>query len=571
MPRTWLFPSTATSVRRTLSQALDLSELTAQVLANRGIDTVTSARSFLSPRLTDLHDPDAMQDMPRACERVAKAVRDRERIVVYGDYDVDGLAATALLVKLFELLRANARAFVPNRLTDSYSITPEGARRVIETGADLVIAVDNGTTAIEGVETLARSGIDVIVTDHHLPGPELPPAFAVVNPRRPDCPYPFKELSGVGVAFKLAWGVARILSQGTRVTARLREFLQYATAWTALGTVADVVPLVNENRVLVKYGLPLLAQAPSPGLRALCQTSRLGQTITAEDVGFRLAPRLNAAGRMGLTNLALDLLLADSDEKARPIALKLEELNEKRRAIEQAIVCEALEVVEHHHRDDAVLVLARENWHAGVIGVVASRLVEALGKPVFMISLSDGRGKGSARTVAGFHLHQALSRCDDLLLTYGGHAAAAGLELEAHRVPALRERLNEVARELSAEDLQPTLAIDAEIPLAAVTLRLLAELDRLAPFGEGNSPPVFASSTLKLVEPPRTVGTGGDHLQLRVAQGSTVMKAIAYGMGGRAAALTKASSLQLAYAPRIDAYRGNRAIELQVLDMRTEV
>ncbi len=429
-----------------LAARLNLHPITAQCLLNRGIEEAEAARAFLEPKLTHLTDPHAFSDMERAAARLAAAIGRREPVAIVGDYDVDGLSASALLARFLRAVNTPVRCIVPERLRDGYGMRSHHVEEAHSSGACLLVTVDNGTSALAAAELASARGLELIITDHHEPrrdehgAPVRPPCLALLNPKWPDSGYPYSGLSGCGVAFKLAWATATALSPGKRAQPALRRFLLEALALVAIATVADAVPLDGENRTLVHYGLRALTSPSQPGLRALLEVARVRGMPSAVDIAFQLAPRLNAAGRLGQSALALELLLTDDAERAHRLAQRLDALNLERRELEQRLLERALERAQRAlaETDGAAIVLADEGWHHGVIGIVASRLVERFQRPVVLIGLEGERGRGSARSIAGVALHEGLRACAHLLERCGGHAMAAGLEIRAERVPAFR-------------------------------------------------------------------------------------------------------------------------------------
>jgi len=547
----------------------------ALLLVRRGVADPEAARRFLRPDPSQLHEPDLLPGMEAATARIAAAVKGRERIAVYGDYDVDGVCGTAVMMRVLAALGADAVAYLPHR-TEGYGFNDEAVRRLAADGVRLVVTVDHGSRA-HGEIALARSlGMEVVVTDHHLPGDgPVPPAVAIVNPRCTGSAYPFPWLCGTGVAFKLAWAVARRVSGSARVPAPLRSTLAESLSLVALATVADVVPLVDENRAAVVYGLALLRRSPSPGIRALMEVARLtGTEPTAEDVGFRLAPRLNAAGRLGHADRALELLLTADPDRARALAEEIDGENTSRRDLERRIAAEARAVVPLSPGGEppAGIVVASDAWHLGVVGIVAARLAEEFHRPSVVIAMDGPAGRGSARSVAGFHLERALAACGDHLLTHGGHAAAAGLAVARDRVAPFAEAFRRHAEEhLPAGDREPSLLLDARVPLGELEPGLVRALDRLAPHGEGNPPPLLLAEGLRVVGSPRVMGRGGEHLAFHVRDGAgAVRRAVFFGGAPRLPEILAGApgDLSLAFRPEIDRFRGGAEVQLMVRDVR---
>jgi single-stranded-DNA-specific exonuclease len=582
--RTWhLLPHDPGAVGK-LASALGLAPVVAQLLLNRGLAAPEGARRFLETPLAGLHPPDLLPGVPAAADRLLDAARTGRKVCVYGDYDVDGVTGSAILLQGLRLLGAEPTLYVPHRLEEGYGLNRDALRQLAGDGVGLVVTVDCGIASVAEAEEARRLGLELIVTDHHEFKDTLPAASVLVHPRLPGTAYPFGWLSGAAVAFKLAWALAQRACGSPRVTPRFRDYLLEAVGLAALGVVADVVPLHDENRILVRHGLKQLRQTALPGLKALCAAAGLerGAEVRAADVAFKLAPRLNAAGRLGCARLVVDLLTTPRPEQALDLARYLEDQNGKRQALERHMVREARDLVEAEGRqDDPALVLARPGWHAGVIGIVAGRLAEMYGRPTLMIALpAPGQddpnaphaaaGLGSGRSVPGFALHEALAACDDLLLGHGGHHAAAGLRIAPDRVDAFRERFCAwAAGRFPGGPPAPTLVLDAEVPLGALTLGLLGDLDRLEPYGADNRRPVFLAGNLELAGEPRKVGNGDRHLSFRVRQGGTVLKAIAFGMADRVEELTSAGgACCLAFTPKLNEWQGWRSIDLEVADFQ---
>lgn len=584
MDRRWIYRPQAQEESRRLAERLALSPIAAQVLLNRGLTTAEGAKSFLTPELKHLHDPFSFRDMGRAAERLIDAVRREEPILVYGDYDVDGLTGTTVLLRLLRLMGGRVEAFIPER-REGFGMQPERVASAADQGYKVIVTVDNGTSAFAAARAARERGVDVIVTDHHLPeGPEagpdgrVPEVHALLNPNVPGETYPYRDLCGAGVAFKLAWGTAQLLEPGRRVRPDFREYLLDALSYVAIGTVADLVPLAGENRAIVRFGLRALAASRNPGLRALLEVARLTERTPApDDVAFRLAPRLNAAGRMGVARLGLELFTATEIEEARALATRLDEENRRRQALEKGVLAEALEEAPAAlaAAGDRAVVLAKQGWPLGVLGIVAARLCERFYRPAILIALDGERGRGSCRSVAGIALPDVLGRCREELCGFGGHAAAAGLEIRADRVERFRERLGAVLAETHAAPAERAapLEIDLAVALPQVSSAVVRELDRLAPYGRGNEPPLFAAHDVRLAAAPRACGKTGDHLQLLFRQDRTVVRAIGFGLGKRAAGIEAAAAdgrapLEVAFRPVISQYTGEEQVELEIRDVR---
>lgn len=547
----------------------------AQLLLCRGIDDPQRAREFLEPKLTGLREPDALPGMAAAAETISRSVTERRRIVIYGDYDVDGVSATAILWRCLTLLGADVGFYVPHRLEEGYGLNDEALETLAQQGAKTIVTVDCGVSAVAQADTARRLGLELVITDHHAIGPALPDAAAIVHPQLPGGNYPFAGLSGAGVAFKLAWAVCQRASQAKRVNPAMREFLMQAVALAALGTVADVVPLVDENRILVYHGLDSLCQRPLLGLQQLLKVTELDRKprLTSEDIGFTLAPRINAAGRLGEARLAVELLTTSSEDRAHKLAVYINELNAQRQHIERSIYLGAHKQATEQFdaANDPALVLADRGWHAGVIGIIAGRIADKFHCPVAMVSLDElgvKPGIGSARSVPGFDLHQALQNCRQHLLSCGGHAAAAGFKIEEPRLADFRADFCEcVAGSISSAQRVAELWIDAEAPFSAFTLQIVDQIERLAPFGQGNNRPLLCAHGVVLREPPKRIGGGGRHLALSLEQHGVKLRAVAFGGGDWEAELAaQTGPLAIAFRPVINDFRGQRRVELHVAD-----
>jgi len=555
------------------SASLGVPPVIAQLLCQRGFSDPERARAFLHPDLGQLHDPMLMTGVREACARILQATATGERIVIHGDYDVDGITSTVMLRRGIELLGGNVGHFVPDRHRDGYGLQPSTIERLHADGARLIISVDCGIRAVEAARRAKELGVDLIITDHHEPEAELPPALAVLNPKRVDCAYPEKNLAGVGVALKL---VQALMTQAGRGAEALPHFVKIA----AIGTLADVVPLVGENRVIAHIGLAALSRGPNgAGLEALLQECGLAaKAVDSFHIGFIMAPRLNAAGRMGSADAALELLLMRGRDDAtragaQTLARQLSEENTRRQTEEAAIVTEARRIVDGDPDVGGhnMLVVAGSGWHRGVIGIVASKLTDAYNKPSLVLSVADGIAQGSGRSIPGFHLLDALESCRDLFLKFGGHKQAAGVTLEEARIPELRRRLTAWADErLEPDDLVPRLRIDAPLGLRDISIDVLAGLTRMGPFGAGNPKPVFRASPIDLVNPPRRMKDR--HLSMLVRQDGRAFRAVAWRAIDREPYLiANPTGLELAYSLEQGEYRGERTTELTVADVRLPV
>lgn len=550
-----------------LSRELSLPRSLCALLVARDVVEPDRAKHFLRPSLEDLHPPERMAGMDEAVTRILRAIESGETILVHGDFDVDGVCGAALLTRWLRRMGGQVAPFVPNRIRDGYDLGPAGIAAATASGASLLVTCDTGILAHEAVSQAAAAGIDVIVTDHHTPGPELPSAHAVVNPNRTDSNYPEGTLCGAGVVFKLCQALAE------RAGIPKEELWPHLDL-VALATVADLVPLTGENRVLVRFGLRFLACTRNMGLQALLEVSGLGgsKTIEAGQVGFILAPRINAAGRMGDAGRALRLLLTDDLEEAEALARELDEANRLRREEERTTLDQALGLLSGNFNPDRDfgVVLAGEGWHPGVIGIVASRIVERIFRPVVLVALNGERGRGSARSVAGVHLFRALEGCQDHLLRFGGHAQAAGLDLSRDSLEAFRAAFDSgVKKQLGGNAPRPTIRGDLAIPLADAGADLHELLNYVGPFGMGNPRPVFWALGLEVAGPLRVVGDG--HLKLRLRDGGAALDAIGFGLAERLASSLSNGPVDAIFQLGENEYRGVRTIQAKLLDLRPSV
>jgi single-stranded-DNA-specific exonuclease len=548
---------------RALCDELLLPEPICRLLAARGHAPAEQAKRYLRPRLEHLLPPEQLLDLGRAVDRLVGAVRTGETILVHGDYDVDGMCSTTLLTKALRALGATVVPFIPRRLLDGYDLGEAGVRAAREAGATVVVTCDCGTSAVTPVAALQAAGIDVIVSDHHLPGGDLPNAFAVLNPKRPGCGSEDKDLAAVGVAFKLALAVTRALGGNENTVYGMLDLV-------ALATIADIAPLRGENRVFARYGLKMLGETQNLGLRALIRAAGLdNKPLTAGRVGYILAPRLNAVGRLGHAMRGVDLLTATSEHQANAIARELEELNTKRQEIDRAVLQDARERVLRLDLDDAYgIVLAGDGWHPGVIGIVASRIVEEFGRPTVLIGLDGDEGKGSGRSISRFDLHSGLQQCAHLLKRFGGHRSAAGVTIGRDRVEEFSRCFNDAARAaLRPEDLVPELRVDLEVALADLTPGFEALLRHLEPCGVGNPAPVLMTRSVRLAAPPRLVGQGGLKLRLETDAGEP-LNALGWSLGSRIGEIDMTRALDIVYRLERDEYQGVSRLQVRLSDFR---
>ncbi len=570
-----VFPHDGDRIRR-LEKATQVPTVVAQLLLCRGIDHPTAAQEFLAAKLSELRDPSLLPGIDQAADRIFAAVQSDRPITIYGDYDCDGMTSTAILFRCLKLLDADVEFYVPHRLDEGYGLNCSAIEKLARKGRQMIVTVDCGINSIEPAKTAERLGLELIITDHHTLGEQLPAAATIVHPAI-DPGYPFHGLCGAGIAFKLAWALCQRVSNAKKVQPRFRNFLVSAIGLAAIGTVADVVPLIDENRLIVRHGLHSIKNQPSLGVAALTEITGVNKKpkLGSEDIAFMLAPRLNAAGRLGQAELAIELLITESTERAEKLAAYVSELNQDRDSIERSIYLAAQKQVREDFdaNNDAALVLAGRGWHPGVIGIVAGRLAEKYCRPVIMIAL-DKLGKnvatGSARSAFGLNLYDALSACSDELTTYGGHAAAAGLRIDEAHIDNFREHFRQhVSETVSPEKRTAKLHIDAETTLPQLTLRTVEQIELLAPFGQSNPRPLLCTTGVTLDGSPKKMGGGDRHLSLRVRQNNCTFRAVAFGQGEYAESLAAAGEIDIAYRPRINEFRGFRSVEVHLVDWRS--
>ncbi|HBR13934.1 MAG TPA: single-stranded-DNA-specific exonuclease RecJ [Candidatus Omnitrophica bacterium] len=558
MHKIWKIKEPNSQLQIKLSDALGIHPIVAQLLINREIFDVKEAEIFLSADISGLVNPFLFKHMDIAVDRIRKAQHNRERVLIFGDYDVDGVTSCVLLYNLLTQMGIEVLTHIPNRMHDGYGLNHEIGDYARHKGVSLLIAVDCGITANREVETLNQLGLDVIIIDHHEPSESgLPKALAIINPKQKDCPYPFKHLASVGLVTKL-------------IQAVLGEFYHEALALAAIGTIADVVPLRGENRILVKFGLPNISKTKNKGLQALLETAKIkDKKISPFHVGFVLGPRINAAGRMDSAHKSLELFLCEDPLQALILAQALEQLNIDRQKMQRDVVQEALEIVEQevNFKDHKVIVLSKEGWHKGVLGIVASKITEMFYRPSIVISVKDGIGTASARSIDGFHLHDALSHCADFLEDFGGHQGAAGLTIRQENIDTFRSLINEVAQEtLEIRRLIPAVSIDCEIPLSAISLELADVVDAMEPFGEGNPTPVFCSRSLTVKSRPQVLGK--DTLKFWVSDGKFSISAVGFGMAKYKEMVNLGQTVDLAYEIAIDDWNKAPTPQLKLKDIR---
>ena len=565
-PKTWVLRNPAApELTHKLAAELGLCLTYATLLANRGFRTTTEVHEFLEPSLVRLLDAFQMRDMDRATARIWRAVDEREMILVYGDYDVDGITSTTLLTSALTRVGAKVGYFIPDRIRDGYGFSMRGVEVAKRRRARLVITADCGITATAEVRAAKENGIDVIVTDHHEPLGELPEAVAILNPKRRDCGYPFKELAGVGVVLKLVQGLI-----GARPGAIPDNFVHDHLDLVALGTIADVVPLRGENRIFAKMGLDRICESTKPGIVALKEVAGLrARRVESGHVAYILAPRINAAGRLGNAESGVRLLLATDMSEAMTIAESLEEDNTNRKKIDEETLEDALEQLRRMGPElPPAIVLWSDRWHPGVLGIVASRLMERFHRPTVLISADEDEGKGSGRSIPGFDVCQALQECRAHLIGFGGHSYAAGLTIRAEQMPEFRSRLCEVVtRRLDPDDYVPKLSIDGPLPLEECNEDLVTFLDRLSPFGIGNAEPLFIADDVRLATPPMVVSR--NHLKLSLRQNGRDLDCIGFGMGHLAGPIqADGGRVSIAFVPTINVWQNRSRLQLKLRDIQ---
>lgn len=588
MPKHWRIAPHDPARIAELQSAAGVPPVLAQLLVARGIDDPGEVQAFLDPKLTGLRDPELLPGVSQAADQVTQAIAEGEKIAIYGDYDADGMTAASILIRCLRLLRADVRFYVPHRVEEGYGLNSEALRTLHADGVRSVITVDCGIANLAEADTARELGLRLIVTDHHQMAERLPDAAAIVHPQLPTVAgeaYPFHGLCGAAVAFKLAWALCQRASVGAdgqpakRVGESMRCFLLQATGLAAIGTVADVVPLVDENRILVRHGLAALRHSPTIGFRELEKVAQLTKKpeLEGEDLGFSVAPRLNAAGRLGQAELGVELLTTDDPNRAEELAAYVDELNETRKTVERSVTLAARKQAKDRFNPetDPALVLASPDWHPGVIGIVAGKLADQYGKPVVVIALDKlgvKPGTGSGRSVPGFDLHAAFASADEHLLSHGGHAAAAGLKVEESRIDAFRiDFCAAAAKQLGEDGALVELAIDGEAPLASLTQQTVSQIERLGPFGNGNQRPTLCATGVRLAGPPRRMGGAGRHLSVDLEQAGVKLRAVAFGAGDREEELLRLDGpIEVAFRPVINTFRGYRSVEMHLTDWKAE-
>ncbi|MDF2590648.1 MAG: exonuclease RecJ [Clostridia bacterium] len=563
MRKKWVPYNKSYELTEQLKSMYNVSEMFARTLINRGLDDIDKVNRFLKADISDLYDSFLLTDMENAVDRILMAIEENEKICIYGDYDVDGITSTALCVNILRKLEADVMYYIPVRAEEGYGLNSEAIDYIAEQGVNLIITVDCGIRSVDVVEKVNEKGMNIIITDHHECGDILPDACAVVNPHRNDSGYPFKELAGVGVAFKLMQGITESIGY--------RELLYDVIDIAAIGTIADVVPLLDENRIIVKNGLEKLMSTENIGLKALIDTCDLAdKQISSYNIAFIIAPRINAAGRLADAGRCVELLITDDEALAYEIAKELEVENKERQRIEAEILEQAIAKVneDKDFANSRVLILDELNWHPGVIGIVASRIVEQFSKPAVLIGRDMEVGKGSGRSMSGFNLYEAMNRCSELFEKFGGHEMAAGLTIKSNKIDAFRKKINEIADEmLQGKELLPEILVDYKLEPTDINLQVAKQLKELEPFGMGNPNPNFVCRNMQVID-KKQVGANNKHLSLNLYDGNNNVKAIAFNMGNLYNVLSSSRKIDIICCMDINQWNDNETVQLVIKDIK---
>lgn len=556
------------SLCKQLAQELSISEISASLLVRRGLLTAADARKFISPKLDMLHDPFLMKDMFQAVQRIHKAITDGESILIFGDYDVDGTTAVALTFTFLSSIIQNSNTkidyYIPDRYSEGYGISTKGIDYAKQTGSTLIIALDCGIRSINEVEYAKEKGIDFIICDHHLPGETIPKAVAVLNPKREDCQYPFSELCGCGVGFKLV----QAYTQKFDVEFQLTTLLPLV----AMAIASDIVPIKDENRILAFYGIRMLNSCPTIGIKSLMSIAgiEIGK-LTINDLVYKIGPRINACGRIRSGKDAVRLLITTNQEEANSMSETINQQNEVRKGLDQQITNEALEILQSDEQNSIKksTIVCGENWHKGVVGIVASRLIDSFYRPTIVLTLSDGMISGSARSVGGFDIYSAIDSCSDLLTNFGGHIYAAGLSMKPDKLPAFKQRFEQyVSTHILPQQMRPVIEVETEIAFSDITSQFFNILQHLEPFGPGNPRPIFVTRNVCNYRYTRKVGKNGEHLRLDVTDRTGALQGIAFGKGDYALPLMNGENMDICYELQQNTFNGQTTIQMMVLDIR---
>ena len=565
---TWKIKESDPTIIKRLMEEFRAPEIIARVMANRGLKSLTNSKTFFNPMLENLHDPFLMNNMDKAANVLQQNIINKKKIFIFGDYDVDGTTGSSALYLFLRSINCQAQIYIPNRISEGYGLSEKGIDNAKNWGANLIISCDCGINATKEVAYAKEKGLDIIVTDHHTPDQKLPFADAIINPNQVDCEYPFKGLCGGGVIFKLMQAVSKLLDLNDEV---VYEYLDLIT----LGTSSDVVPLADENRIIVKQGLNKLFETQKPGLRALIEVSGLAENqLSVDGIIFRLAPIINAAGRLGDPNRVVKLFTTESYSEAQKLAHELDRDNRKRRKIQQSILEESIRKVnsEVDLSKEKAIVLWDENWHEGIVGIVAAKIKEIYNRPSIIISLKEGIGKGSARSVIGFDLFENLSKCKELLISFGGHPMAAGLSLNENKLLVFKEKISKLASEkLEDKDLINSLDIEGELDLNLINTsdsRFMNFLDKLGPFGPGNESPVFITRNVYPLENPKLLGKKGEHIKFSIRKNNNTLSAIGFNKGKDGEKMSNSQSIDIAYVVEKNQWRGNTSVQLNIKDIK---
>ena len=563
MNKKWQIYETDENKKEEIKEKYKLNDLLATILVNRGITDKEKIRQFLEPTRQDFYNPYLMKDMEIAVERIIKAIENQEKVIIYGDYDVDGITSTTVLKKFFKDLGLEVSYYIPNRLNEGYGLNKKAIDNIVNEGYSLMITVDCGISAVEEIDYANSLGLETIITDHHEPGEVLPRALAVVDNKRKDSTYPFRDLAGVGVAFKLCQAI------GIKLGLKEETYLKYLDI-VCVGTISDIVPLVDENRVITKLGLLLVKQTKNMGLKSIINSSGYSN-IDSNTISFGVAPRINACGRMGKAEEALELLLSTDIYKVNELTKKLNEHNKERQEIEKSICESALEKIEKNHLDEnRTIVVGGEDWHHGVIGIVSSKITDMYFKPSILLSFEeDGTGKGSGRSIPGFDLHQALTKCQNTLEKFGGHSMAVGITIKKEKLEEFREEFEEIAKKEKIEEIVPILNVDAKIELNSVDKEIIESLKALEPFGEANKMPIFAFKNLR-IDSIRALSEG-KHLKLTLKENNRIINAIGFNMGILAEEYRIGDKIDVAGILEINTFNGVDNLQINIKDIMKSV